>query len=628
MPTKLVWCLPMTSLPANAPYRRGMNPWLIRIPLLFVSGCLLIVLSLTILVGVYQLYFLNRIIPGVSSYGLTLGGMTVEEAARALQDRFTYDDEAVFTFRDGDQFWQFTAGQLGVSFDAQGTAEAAFAIGHANSLVFNVIDQALVWLNGQSVPPTIRYEQSVAVERLKQVADEINRPPQNATFSIDGLTVTATQGQSGRLVDLLATLNRLNDTIASLGTGTQVDLVINETPPAIWDAEGAKRKAEAALSAPLTLIADASDPTAQPLGPWTAAPDQIALLLRPTLVDNGDGTKSYDVTVDMAAFRDYLDSLSPGLLVPAQNARFRFNDDTRELEVIKASVTGRELNVPQTLGRMEQAVFNMDNRTVAMAFDYVLAPYHDGVTAAELGITEMVSQATTYYTGSTEARRNNIAEAASRFDGIIIPPGGTFSFNEWLGDVSPEDGFVEGFVIVGGRTVPGVGGGVCQVSTTAFQAAFYAGFPILERHAHGYRVGYYNQGEGVGMDAAIFTPELDFRFLNDTDNALLIETSLFPNENAIQFRFYSTNPGRQVIKEGPFVENVTPAKPTIYEVNPNFMPGQSLQVDWSADGADVTVTRVILDANGNELDRDEFVSRYQPWGAIVQVAPGDTRANT
>src|SRR5205085_1253725 len=103
--------------------------------------------------------------------------------------------------------------------------------------------------------------------------------------------------------------------------------------------------------------------------------------------------------------------------------------------------------------------------------------------------------------------------------------------------------------------------------------------------------------------------------------------SVFPSSNSVQFRFYSTNPGRQVVKEGPEVSNVQSPAPTQYEVNPNLAAGQSLQVDWPAEGADVTVTRVILDTQGNEIDRDSFVSHYQPWGAIIQVPQGDSRAS-
>lgn len=589
------------------------------------SGGILLMLILTIAVGLFQITFRSKIIPGVSAYGLNLTGMTADEARRELESRFTYDDDAVFTFRDGESFWQLTAGELGVTFDAQATAAEAFYVGHSGNPISDLIDQALTWLNGRSIVPTVRYDQAVAARRLAEIAAQINRPAQDASLTINGLNIEATPGRSARTLDVMATISRLDTSILNLSAGGEVPLIINETPPVAWDAEAAARKARVAISAPVILTAD--DGFGGTIGPWTASVDQIAQLLSIETVTNADGTLSYDVTVDTDAYRAYLEQLGAGMLVTPKDARFHFDTNTSQLVRIQDAVNGRQLNVPETLARLEQAIFSPDNRVVPMAFDYELPRFHNDVTAAELGITQLVSQSTTYYTGSTQARRDNIALAVSRFDGIIIGPGEVFSFNRYVGDISPEEGYVSGKVIVGGRTVDGVGGGVCQVSTTAFQAAFYAGFPIMERYAHGYRVGYYDAGEGVGMDAAIYTPDLDFRFQNDTDYALLIEASMLPQQNAVQFRFYSTNPGRQVVKEGPIIRDITPPAATHYEVNNDLAPGQSLQVDWAAEGAYVEVTRVILDANGNTIRREIFASQYQPWGAVVQVAPGDPRAS-
>jgi len=275
---------------------------------------------------------------------------------------------------------------------------------------------------------------------------------------------------------------------------------------------------------------------------------------------------------------------------------------------------------------MQAAIFDPANRIVPMAFTYTLPPFHDSLTAAELGITQLIGEATTYYAGSTQSRKNNIFEAISRFDGVIIAPGEEFSFNTALGDISPETGFVQGKIILGGRTVDGVGGGVCQVSTTLYRAALTAGLPISERSSHGYRVGFYEQGNfPPGLDAAIYQPTQDLRFVNDTGHHILIETSVFHGSDSVQFRLYGTNAGRQVVMEGPTIRNMTPPPATLYEVNSELAPGQSLQVDWAKEGADVTWTRIILDASGQEIRRDTIYTHYMPWAAVVQVASGDPR---
>jgi vancomycin resistance protein YoaR len=152
------------------------------------------------------------------------------------------------------------------------------------------------------------------------------------------------------------------------------------------------------------------------------------------------------------------------------------------------------------------------------------------------------------------------------------------------------------------------------------------GYIIIERNTHAYRVGYYElYGAPPGMDAAIWSPERDFRFQNDTPYHLLIETSIYPTNSAIQFRFYGTNTGINVELKDPVIRNVVEALPTVYEANSDLSLGQEVQVDWAALGADVTIVRIIRDSNGNEIKRDEFYTHYFPWQAVIQVAPNDTR---
>lgn len=605
-------------------HRRPVNPWLMRLPVLVVSGGVLTVAALVALVMVFWLTYSDRIVPGVSALGVNLSGLTTAEAQAALRQRFTYADQAVFTFRYGDRFWQVSAAELGVTFDAEATAADAYNAGHGGSLTANLVSQASIWLNGRSIAPVVRYDQGQTFMRLAAIAQEINQPPKDAALLINGTLVATTPAQNGRALDIGATLERLEAAVRRLDTGAEIPLIVNETPPLIWDAEAAAAKARAALSGPVTLVAD--NPQGGTLGPWTATVEQIAALLEVRVEPDANGARRYDLGVNVAAFRSYLEGLAPGLVSSTRNARFHFNEDTRQLEVIQAALNGRTLDVDETLRRLETAIFDPANRIAPMAFTYTLPTYHEGLTAAELGITELVGEATTYYTGSTQSRKDNIFEAISRFDGLIIGPGEVFSFNTHLGDISLESGFVQGKVIYGGRTVDGVGGGVCQVSTTVYRAALAAGFPITERYSHGYRVGFYEQNNfPPGLDAAIYQPTADFKFLNDTPYHLLIETSVFPGSNAIQFRLYSTNPGRQVVMQGPDIRNLSSPPATVYEANAELAPGQSLQVDWAKEGADVTWVRIILDASGQEIRRDTIYTHYQPWAAVIQVASGDPR---
>ena len=609
--------------PRSKPSHNTFTTWLVRLPLLMFMGAILLSLVLAIFLMAFQIRIQDRIIPGVSVAGINLSGMTYGEAVTALANQYTYANEAIFTFRDGDRIWQMSAEDLGVTFDVDETVSRAYLFGHTPDSVLNLTQQASTWFGGRSVAPIVTYNQTVAQTFLEEIATEIDNEPQDATLSIDGLTVTTTRGETGRKLNVSATLADLNSVILAFDSGREIPLAINETPPIVWNVDDAANRIRTALSGSIQLTA--TDVNGQQLGPWTVSQDQVASLLSVTLQDNLDGTRSYVVSISMETFTGFLETLAPGLISPAKDGRFNFDPSTRELIVVAPSSSGRELNVTDTITRLEEAVFTNDGRIVPMAFNYTLPRYHNQSSAAELGITELVVESTTYFTGSTNNRRTNIAVGASKLDGVIIAPGEEFSFNYLLGEIEPENGFVEGKVIFGGRTVAGLGGGICQVSTTAFRAAFEGGFAITERNSHGYRVGYYElNGVPPGLDAAIWQPERDFRFQNNTPYHLLIETDIFPAQDAIQFRFYSTKYWTTEIEEA-IIKDVIDAPTNQFVSNKDLQPGEIRQVDYSADGADVTVYRNVYDLSGELVTRDYEFTHYLPWQAIFEVAPNDSR---
>ncbi len=611
---------PVTAVPGG----RGGAPWLVRIPLLLLTGLALLLILGVLFIAAHEIQYSARIYPGVSTYGIDLGGLTHAEAISRLDQRFVYDERAVFTFRDGSRFWQMTAGDLGVSFDLQRTADAALLQGRSGHLLADLLTQAEMWFNGRSISPLIVYDQTRAEAFLAGIAAEIDRPMRDANVLLTGTTVTTIESQTGRALDIPATLAALREQIMRLQSGAEIPLVINETPPGNWSAEEAAGRLRAALAGPLSLYADAE--SGGEAGPWVATPEAIASMLRIEYVEAWDGSSTIEVGLDPEQFQSFLSGIAPQLETEPVDARFHFDLESGQLQPIQDSVNGRRLDIETTLEAIEAVLFEPAEpgvtREVPLAFRYIVPVLNSQATAAELGIVELVGEATTYYMGSSAARQANIVLAAERFNGVVIGPGEEFSFNQWLGDVSPESGFEESFIIYGGRTIKGVGGGVCQVSTTIYQAAFYGGFPILERYPHGYRVSYYEYGEGAGMDATVYSPVVDFRFLNDLPSYLLIETSLDREHATLTFRLYGTSLGRTVTKIGPRITNIVPHGDTIYEENADLAPGQTRQIEWAVDGSDVAITRQVW-RDGQLEQEDHFSSHYLPWNAVVQVAPGE-----
>jgi vancomycin resistance protein YoaR len=622
---------PRLTLPPAQPSRRNsLTPWLIRLPLLAVTAVILLFFLGALYVAFLQLQYDRLIYPGVSAYGTALGGLTREQAIAALSANYTYSDSTVFTFRDGERTWQKNAADLGVTFDPARTIDEAYKVGRGSGLINNLLTQADIWVNGRSLQPVIVFDETRATIILDQIAAEINRPVLDAALALRGTTVTSSPAQVGRQLDTGATLGLLRPVILNLGGGGEIELIVRETQPTLPSVDEAAKQIQAAVSAPITLFI-ATGGVGDP-GPWQASPEFIAGLLRVARIDNGNGTFAYTVSADPEPLRAFLNDLASKLVVEAVPARFVYNDQNRQLGVLQDSVDGRGLDIEGTLSAFRAAIFRTENRTVPLSFTVVVPTVNSRASAEELGIRELVVEATTYFYGSSAERRTNIQVASARFHGIVIAPNETFSFNKYLGDVSPETGFETGLVIFGDRTIQGVGGGVCQVSTTIFQGAFFGGFRVDERYPHGYRVGYYESGltiangqrfkGGVGLDATVYSPLVDFRFTNDTPYHLLLEAYFNPSKQSLTFKFYSTSMGRTVTVEGPTLGNVVAHGAPKYTESATMKSGQQLQVDYAVDGVDARVYRTVREGDRITINNEEFYSHYLPWSAQILVAPG------
>ena len=235
-----------------------------------------------------------------------------------------------------------------------------------------------------------------------------------------------------------------------------------------------------------------------------------------------------------------------------------------------------------------------------------------------MGIKELVATGTSLFHGSIPNRIYNIGLASGRLNGVLVKPGEIFSFAKAVGDVSKLTGYKEAYIIENGRTILGDGGGVCQVSTTLFRAALNAGLPIEERNQHAYRVHYYEEDSGPGIDAAVYVPSVDLKFKNDTGHWLLIQSFVDTVAMRLTFEIYGTKDGREVVINDPVILSQTPAPEELRQDDPTLPKGQVKQVDWAAPGAKVFFTREVK-KDGKVLLSDKFTSNYRPWQAVYLV---------
>lgn len=562
----------------------------------------------------------DRIYTGVSVWGTDLSGMSKDEAREALITAFSFPEEGSIVLvdpRNGEE-WIRSPSDLGITLDLDSTVNAAFETGRQGGPIDRIYQQFDSWYFGRPQAPIVIFNEGMLEQGIAEIAAEINQPAADANLGFDGTNVSYSSAEVGRTLDVEDTRARLSSAIENLRE-SQVQLLIHESQPRVYDTSEAAAEIQNIIGAPMALYLqeplDGVD-----LERVTIPTEQLARWIHVQGTEDSQGRATSQVIIDENAVRSWLASYEQILRRDPINARFYFDDDTRELVLVEPHINGRTLNMDATVEQFIEQVMT-PNRSMPFVIDEVVPAVNSNATTTDLGIIELVSESTTWFRDSSIERKHNIARAAANFYGIVIAPGQEFSFNQYLGEVSAEMGYETGLIIFGGRTIEGIGGGVCQVSTGAFQAAFWAGFPIVERWEHGYRVPYYDDGEGPGMDATVYSPIVDLRFINDTPHYLLIENYYNEANSSLTFKFYSTSMGRTIVKDGPFIENVTPPKPDIWELDEDLQPGQVEQVDFAIEGADVTVGRSVFNTTGDLIREDTFVSNYVPWQNIYNYGP-------
>jgi vancomycin resistance protein YoaR len=250
----------------------------------------------------------------------------------------------------------------------------------------------------------------------------------------------------------------------------------------------------------------------------------------------------------------------------------------------------------------------------------VTRPERDVETWFRRGIRFFYGGGDSSFRGSPGFRVTNIVAGVRQLDGLTLEPGAVFDFNRTV-RVNAALGFVPGWVISQGTLKKAIGGGICQVCTTIFRAAWNAGLPILERHEHSYRVHYYDP---PGTDATTSASK-NLRFLNDTGAPLFIQVSTDLPQQTLQMNLFGPRPDRRVVISSPVVYDVR-SPPGARLITDGSVPlGQMRLIDRAEPGMRVTVTRSVTLETG-EVRRDTIRSSYVPWGAIYAVNPNDLRA--
>lgn len=323
-------------------------------------------------------------------------------------------------------------------------------------------------------------------------------------------------------------------------------------------------------------------------------------------------------TFNREKFEELVDPIAKKIKKDPVNALFKFENN--RVTTFKPSSSGQVIDMDALKEKINSHALSVtsSNKAQVVVINIPIKIIEPEITTEKvnnLGIKELIGEGHSTFHHSIPGRIYNVNLAQSRINGILVAPNEVFSFNKTLGDVSTFTGYKQAYIIQNGKTVLGDGGGVCQVSTTFFRAILDAGLPIVERHAHAYRVGYYEQDSPPGIDATIYVPTVDLKFKNDTGNYILVQSVINLNNLSLSFYLYGTSDGRKVTMTKPVITNQKPPPEPIYQDDPTLPKGEIKQTDFAAWGANVFFSRTVT-KDGKVLANDKFASYYRPWQAV------------
>ncbi|HUP27723.1 MAG TPA: VanW family protein [Chloroflexia bacterium] len=550
----------------------------------------------------WQGQYAGKIYAGVSVLDKDLSGKTEDDAKKVLRDQMEafVAQPVVLAWRGKE--WRPSADQLGLKVDLDNTVNEAFKVGRSQDMAQNISQQWIASRAGYRVPLTVQLSEPTLEAYLRSIAEtEIDQKLFEGDVRLNGTQIEAKPGKEGRTLNIYSTILAVRDQVSKVEAG-KVELPVEIVQPTV--------SAEEVQYIEGLLGIRISGPITATLPGKTLTLDREAIVRFTTIERNPD--RAAERHVELGWKENELKTLADKWVGEAnraaQNARFAWNNGA--VAVLTESIDGFQTDASTVMASIKEHAGTSDKREYEMPGKVIAATVSSKDLGA-LGIKELMGTGVSTFKGSSAERATNIKVAAGLLNGAVVPPGGTFSFLQAMGGIDEQHGFVEGYVIAAERTQRGVGGGVCQVSTTAFRAAFWSGLHITERNQHSYRVGWYEaNGEPVGFDAAVFDPGVDLKFVNDTQGYVLVEA--LAGADTLTINMYGTKVPGQVKLEGPAISNRVPPPPDVYQVDPRLPAGTKKQVETARGGLDTVITRRIV-VPGQPDKVDQFHSSYAAW---------------
>ncbi len=472
-----------------------------------VAGPIIIICAI-IAVLVAADFWLNsgKIHSGVEVGNVSLGGKTPAEARQIVKDHVMGPlKEIEFS---GPEHFARTAREMGVRFNVARTVNQAYAVGREGNLLDRLSERLRASFGGATIPPDIDYRPARARAQVREIATQVDHQPTEANVKIYGSEVEVTRSREGYRLDPAATMASVDGAIKDMSGKASLEGDVLEPAVTTAEAETAAKKARGALSGPLVIEAGGGES-------WTITPDKVGSAL---------DVRRQDGKIDVSLNRDRLDgvltSVYSDLTVKPVEASYGF--DSNGKVIVKPSHVGRSVDRETLLDDIQGGIFD-GQREYRVSTSVEKPKYTTAALAAKKPTTLLGSYHTNYTATSdhSQARVNNLKLASSAISGTFVAPGEVFSMNDTVSGLN----FQASHVIINGATTTDLGGGLCQVTSTLYNAALYAGLEIVERHPHATQLPYIRPG----MDATVWFGDqygngaLDMQFKNTTDGYILLQ---------------------------------------------------------------------------------------------------------
>ena len=561
----------------------------------------------------------GRIQYGVRASDVAIGGLKPSEAVARITVSVGPKLARTITAKAADKTWPVAATTVDASLEASKAVETAYKIGRTGGFFGQVGERFAALTGSRSVPVTISMSEDKLAVFFATANSAVAVPGRDASLTVDGTTVALVPAKLGS--GLLPSQVRSSLNKAFLAADPVAEFTVGTVPVNVSDQDAASALADAKklVSGPVSLTWEthAWSISAVNLARWltfykvpASAPEASATA---AIAAGSEGIPKSGERMKLVAGFDpdqvsaTVFPLTRDVTKPAIDAQFIANG-TRV--TIKPGQVGLGPDTKALAIDLVGVLKGSGPRTVGLKFTQ-LRPTITTEQAQTMGVNARIGTFTTTYSASATQRVNNIRTLSAALDGKLVAPGATFAFNAAVGERTAAKGYQEAPAIVNGKLVPQLGGGICQVGTTFFNAVFFSGLPVKERTNHSYFISHYPKGR----DCTVSWGGPDLKWTNDTSSWVLVKT--FASNSSLTISLYGTDTGNTVAYTTSDFTNVVPF-PIKQVPDPTLPAGAQIIDDAGVNGSRLTVVRTVT-RNGAVVRTDTFVSNYKTKEQSVRV---------